>query len=235
MPTDTEEPKHSFTRRHVLRGCAWLGAGALTGCYTGWPGAAAAQGALAAAETPADALARLRQGNARFAAGAPISPQRDLARLREVIDKQTPFAAVLGCADSRVPVELAYDQGFGDLFVVRVAGNVASAVEIASLEFGARILGAKAIVVLGHSSCGAVKAALAGGKVPGQISTLYTHIAPALDRGMSVDEATIANVRYQARKLKSSPLIAQSIDRGELLVNGGVFDIATGRVQPVEL
>jgi carbonic anhydrase len=130
-----------------------------------------------------------------------------------------------------------YDQGFGDIFVVRVAGNIATSVEIASLEYGTRVLGASALIVLGHSNCGAVKAALEGGEVPGQISTLYQHIAPALDRKkMSLDEAIVANVRYQARKLrKGSTVIARLLKEQKLALVGGVFDLTTGTVKAVEL
>ena len=222
-----------LSRRALLCRGAALGAGALLA------GAAGPAAALAdmepMPETPADALTRLAAGNARFAAGKPEGARRDLARLRAIADKQTPFAAFLGCADSRVPIELAYDQGFGDVFVVRVAGNVATAVEIASLEFGTAVLGCEAITVLGHSGCGAVKAALAGGEVPGQISTLYQHIVPAFDRkGLSLDEAIVANVRFQVRKLRTaSPVLQRLVADGKLAITGGVFDIATGRVEPV--
>lgn len=185
--------------------------------------------------TPADAIERLRAGNERFAAGKAIAPQRDLEHLRAVAPQQTPFAAVLACADSRVPVEILYDQGFGDLFVVRVAGNVATAVEIASLEYGTRILGAKALVVLGHSNCGAVKAALDGGNVPGQISTLYQHIAPALDRKkMDLHTAVIANIAYQTRKLrKGSTVVAELLKEQKLSLVAGVFELETGMIKSV--
>ena len=191
--------------------------------------------ALPAADTPAQALARLREGNERFVAGKPIAPNRGLAQLRALEPKQTPFAAVLGCADSRVPVEIVYDQGFGDLFVVRVAGNVATAVEIASLEYGAAVLDVEVIKVLGHSNCGAVKAALSGEAVPGQISTLFQHIVPALDRKtMDLDAAIAANVQYQVRKLReASPLLAKRVADGQLVIEGGVIDFATGEVRPV--
>jgi carbonic anhydrase len=230
---------HGLSRRSFLTCSTALGAGAVVA------GALRAGRLLAADEppagappaTPAEALERLREGNARFAAGQPINPQRDLARLRELAPQQRPFAALLGCADSRVPVELVYDQGFGDIFVVRVAGNVATSVEIASLEYGTRILGASALIVLGHSNCGAVKAALQGGEVPGQISTLYSHIAPALKRKtMDLDTAIVANVRYQMRKLrKGSTVIAKLLADGKLALVGGVFDLATASVKPVEV
>lgn len=119
-------------------------------------------------DTPGDALAALMAGNRRFVDGAVTEPHRNLARLREIAPKQSPFAAVLECADSRVPVELLFDQGFGDLFVVRNAGNVVTSEEIASLEFSALVLGARLVLVLGHSGCGAVKATLAGEPVPGR-------------------------------------------------------------------
>lgn len=225
-----------LSRRDLFRRGALLGGGALAAGTLWSPGTALAAPDPPDLTTPAQVLERLQAGNARFAAGQPVSPQRDLARLRDIAAGQTPFAAFLGCADSRVPIELAYDQGFGDLFVVRVAGNIATAMEIASLEYGTRVLGAKVIVVLGHSGCGAVKAALDGGEVPGQISALYSHIVPALNRKtMNLEAAIVANVRYQVRKLKkASPVIRRLIADGQLLVIGGVFDIATARVVPVE-
>ena len=230
---------HGLSRRRFLTCSSALGAGAVVASAALRAGRLFADEPPAGASptTPAATLDRLREGNARFAAGQPINPQRDLARLREVAPEQKPFAALLGCADSRVPVELVYDQGFGDIFVVRVAGNIATSVEIASLEYGTRILGATALIVLGHSNCGAVKAALQGGEVPGQISTLYSHIAPALDRKkMDLDTAIVANVRYQMRKLrKGSTVIAKLIADGKLALVGGVFDLATGTVKPVEV
>lgn len=199
--------------------------------------AAANAGAAAAITTPAEALEALRAGNARFASGAPQAADRDLARLRALAPGQTPFAGFLGCADSRVPVEILYDQGLGDLFVVRVAGNVASSEGIASLEYATAVLGIQAIQVLGHSNCGAVKAALAGGDVPGQISTLYRHIVPALDRNtMDLEAAIAANVRYQARMLsKASTVLAQAVAAGRLRIVGGVFHLKDGTVHPVEV
>lgn len=222
----------TLNRRDLMRRGAVIGASLALG-------APAVAGAADETEpgTPEQALARLRGGNARFAAGQVQAPQRDLDRLRAVAPKQTPFAAILACADSRVPVEIVYDQGFGDLFVVRVAGNVATAVEIASLEFGVEVLGAKALVVLGHDNCGAVKAALAGGAVPGQISTLFQHIAPALERKtMDLAAATVANVRYQARRLrKGSTVLGPRLKDGRLAMVAGVLDFHTGQVVPVEL
>jgi len=224
-------------RRAFLSGAMCSAGAVAVTAMLGTPAAAADAPPPAEPITPAQALDRLRLGNGRFAAGQAEAPQRDLARLRETAPSQAPFAAVLGCADSRVPVELIYDQGFGDIFVVRVAGNVAASAEIASLEYATQVLGGAVLVVLGHSNCGAVKAALQGADVPGQISTLYHLIAPALKRKtMTLDEAIVANVRYQARKLaKGSTVLGRRMSEHKLQMVGGVFDLQSGTVKPVEL
>ncbi len=186
--------------------------------------------------SPADALALLYAGNGRFAAGTPAAPNRDLARLKEVAPLQKPFAAFLGCADSRVPVEIVFDQGFGDLFVTRIAGNVSTPEIAGSLEFAAEILGAKVLFVLGHTECGAVTAAVKGDEVPGQISSLFYHLRPAVRAAKGdVPAAVRENVRNQIDVLReSSPVLARRVRAGRLVVAGGVYDLATGRVTPVE-
>ncbi len=191
----------------------------------------------AAPETPAQALAALADGNKRFVDGRTVAPHRDFARLREIAPKQAPFAAFLGCADSRVPVEIIFDQGFGDLFVSRIAGNIAVSEQIASLEFGTAVLGAKVLYVLGHTSCGAVSAAMTGADVPGQISALYYHIRPATRiAGGNLDRAIEQNVRNQAFALREGSTVINRLVREEkLLVVGGVYDLNSGRVLPVEL
>ncbi len=187
--------------------------------------------------TPAEALAALIEGNRRFVAGKTIAPHRDFARLREIAPKQAPFAAFLGCADSRVPIEIVFDQGFGDLFVSRIAGNIAVAEQIASLEFGTAVLGAQVLYVLGHTSCGAVSATMAGADVPGQISSLYYHISPAVRSAKGdLNKAIIENVRNQATALRdSSTVISKLVREKKLLVSGGVYDLDTGKVTAVEL
>jgi carbonic anhydrase len=221
--------RRAFCQHGVMAGVAGAAGGALLN------GAAQASEWMPPAETPKEGLQRLREGQARFVAGVPKAPNRDLKQLHLVAPKQEPFASILSCADSRVPVEVLYDQGFGDLFVVRVAGNVATAVEIASLEYSVAVLGVEVIKVVGHSNCGAVAAALSGAKVPGQISTLYQHIVTALDRGkMNLDEAIAANVRYQVRILRdASPLLGKAVANGDLIIEGGVFDFESGAVKPV--
>jgi len=186
---------------------------------------------------PDAALALLYAGNERFATGNPAAPNRDLERLREVAPAQRPFAAILGCADSRVPVEIVFDQGCGDLFVTRIAGNVTTPECISSLEFGTHVLGAKVLYVLGHTNCGAVAAAVRGESMPGQISVLFQHLRVAVKAAQGdVATAVTENVKAQAAVLsEASPVIAQLIRDGKLKVAGGVYDVSTGRVMPVEM
>ena len=187
--------------------------------------------------TPQAALDCLEAGNRRFVAGETLAPNRDIARLRAVAPRQTPFAAFLGCADSRVPIEILFDQGFGDLFVTRIAGNVAATENIASLEFATQVLGAKVLYVLGHTSCGAVAAAAKAEPVPGQISALFQHIRPAVRAAKGdVAAAVRENVRLQAQTLvEASPVIAALVKDGKVIVAGGIFDLESGRVDPVGL
>ncbi len=235
--------RSALSRRDVLRLAAVsaVGAGAAAAGVLATPTRALAEefpaGFTRAVNTPAEALRALREGNARFVAGRVTEPNRNLARVREVAPKQAPFAAVLGCADSRVPVELLFDQGFGDLFVCRAAGNVVTPEIIASLEFGTLVLGSKVLVVLGHSSCGAVAATIAGEPVPGQISTLYQRIQPAVDAvaGRELEPVAAENVRMQVRLLRrSSPVVAGLVRDGKLQVVGGMYDLKTGAVTFME-
>ncbi|MBU6308343.1 MAG: hypothetical protein KJS77_01200 [Planctomycetes bacterium] len=136
-----------------------------------------------------------------------------------------------------MPIEIVFDQGFGDLFVTRIAGNVAATENIASLEFATQVLGAKVVYVLGHTSCGAVAAAARAEPVPGQISALFQHIRPAVRAAQGDPVAAVReNVRIQAQTLvEASTVIASLVAAGKVLVAGGVFDLETGRVEPVEL
>jgi carbonic anhydrase len=172
-------------------------------------------------------------GNARFVAGKLTSFEHDLKILKDhIVDKQEPFAAVLSCADSRVPVELIFDQSIGHLFVTRVAGNVATPELIGSLEYGAAVLGTKAILVLGHADCGAVKATMYGKPVPGQISSLFPHIQPAVDEAHhDLDGAIRANARIQADLLrKASPVLSEMVKDGKLKVVSGYYELGSGKV-----
>jgi carbonic anhydrase len=183
--------------------------------------------------TPDEALHELLAGNQRFAANQLTSVDHDLAILKErTVDKQEPFAAVLACADSRVPVELIFDQSIGHIFVNRVAGNIVTSEIIASLEYGAGVLGTKVMLVLGHASCGAVKATIQAKEVPGQISALYPHIQPAVDQaGHDLEAATKANAKIQAALLReSSTVISGLVKQGKLKVVAGYYDLASGKV-----
>ena len=176
--------------------------------------------------SPRQALDLLAQGNARFAAGRSAGPTATSSGCGQVAPRQTPFAAFLGCADSRVPIEIVFDQGFGDLFVTRIAGNVAATENIASLEFATQVLGAKVLYVLGHTSCGAVAAAAKAEPVPGQISALFQHIRPAVRAAKGdVDAAVRENVQIQAQTLvEASTVIASLVAAGKVVVAGGIFD-----------
>ncbi len=181
--------------------------------------------------TPEIALETLMLGNERFIKNKQKHPNQNIERIKEVAAGQKPFAAILGCADSRVPAEIIFDQGLGDIFVVRNAGNVVTSEEIGSLEFGALELGVKTIMILGHQKCGAVKATLDGNSVPGKIGSIIDAIKPAVKGKQTWEEAVIANVKLQLKQLKSSPLIAQLIANDELKVVGGFYELETGKVK----
>jgi len=183
--------------------------------------------------SPDAALQELLAGNQRFAANQLTSIEHDLAVLKDkTVDKQEPFAAVLSCADSRVPVELIFDQTIGHIFVTRVAGNIVTPEIIGSLEYGVAVLGVKIVLVLGHSGCGAVKAAMKADNVPGQISALYSPLRQAVEQsGGNVDRAIEANAKIQADLLRtSSTVIRDAVKAEKLRVQSGVYSLATGKV-----
>ncbi|MEI9983209.1 MAG: carbonic anhydrase [Aliidongia sp.] len=216
----------SFPRRAFLRTGV---AGAVAVAASAFPLPGQAQTTM----SPDAALKALLDGNKRFVEKKMASFDEDLAILKQnTVAKQEPFAAVLSCADSRVPVELVFDQTIGHLFVARVAGNVATSEIIASLEYGAAVLGNKAILVLGHGSCGAVKATIEGKAVPGQISGLYAPIRPAVDAaGNDLEAAIKANAKIQANLLATaSPLLAGMIKEGKLKVAAGYYALDSGTV-----
>jgi carbonic anhydrase len=226
-----------FSRRNALKlGAGAVGAGVLAAelhsqILAPEPANAASKQDLA----PDQALQQLLEGNQRFVKSKRRNPNQTMVRLKEIAQEQKPFAAVLGCADSRVPVEIVFDQGFGDLFVCRVAGNVATPEEIGSLEFGCAVLGTKVIVVLGHERCGAIAATIKGTQVPGQIGSLLDAIRPAAQQvsnqtGDRLLNTCKANVRLQVKRLKASPVIAQLIQDNKLKIVGGYYDLDTGAV-----
>jgi len=187
--------------------------------------------------TPEQPLNELLEGNKRFVAGRLTPFRKDLAILRHnTSEKQQPFAAVLACADSRVPVELIFDQTIGHIFVARVAGNFTTSEIIATLEYGAAVLGTKVILIMGHGSCGAVDATIQHKEVPGQISALYPHIQPAVDKaGTDLEAASQANALIQAALLRqSSTAISGLVGDGKLKVLAAFYNISSGVVSLLE-
>jgi len=230
----------NISRRNSLK----FVAGAIgTGIIAAQAGAELAAPEPVIAENPPNpdaALQMLIDGNQRFVNNMRQNPNQDFTRITQVAPSQAPFAAILGCADSRFPSEIIFDRGFGDLFVCRVAGNVATPEEIGSLEFGTLVLGAKVLMVIGHERCGAVKAAIEGGELPGQIGSLTKAIKPAVESsknqaGDKVENAVKANVRLQANRLKDSPVINKLVEEGKLKIVGGYYDLDTGAVEIVPM
>lgn len=230
-----KKQKGHISRRNLLK----FSAGALgTGVMTAGLGAKLVSGQPTVAKndlTSEQALQTLIEGNQRFIKRKSRNPSQNYARFLEVAKGQKPFASLLSCADSRVPSEIIFDQGFGDLFVCRVAGNVATPEEIGSLEFGSLVLGSKVIMVMGHKRCGAVDATLKGAQVPGQIGSLLDAIKPAVESVQGegsnrLENAAKANVLYQTEKVKSSPVISKLIKEGKLKVVGAYYDLDTAKV-----
>lgn len=233
----------SIARRKLLKLSAMaLGTGVATKVLNSSAKKANASETLIALEqlnqesTPDEVLAALIAGNKRFVENRPESPNRDYIRLRELSSGQNPLVSILSCADSRVPTEIVFDRGLGDLFVVRDAGNIATPEEIGSLEYGTAILGSKVLMVIGHEKCGAVKAALQNKPLPGQIGSIVAAIQPAIDRSQKSDSeefyvATIKrNVMLQVERLNSSPLIYDLVQAGNLKVVGAYYSLKTGEV-----
>src|SRR5437016_11205821 len=181
---------------------------------------------------PAKAIAKLKEGNGRYTSGNLEHPGQTTERRAELTKDQHPFAVILSCSDSRVPPEIVFDQGLGDLFVVRVAGNVINDEGLGSIEYAVDHLGTHLIVVLGHQSCGAVKAAketiAAKGTAPGHIESLVTAIKPAVEARAKDDlETTVkANVKNVVQALRSStPILKAKVDSGEIQVIGGYYSL----------
>jgi carbonic anhydrase len=194
-----------------------------------------------------EALARLQAGNERFVAGELTSDSlASPARRNALVADQHPFAIVLGCSDSRVPAEIVFDQGLGDLFVIRVAGNIVAPSQIGSVEFAAEWFGTPLVVVLGHSSCGAIVATLQtlrGGQRPSEnLMSIVNRVRPSVeplleapgheDNERLIDRAVRANVRASANQLRhGSELLERLVARGRLLIVGAEYSLETGEVE----
>jgi carbonic anhydrase len=186
--------------------------------------------------TADSALAELKLGNEHHIKHKYEHPHETADRQRELASGQHPHAEILSCSDSRVPPEIVFDQGLGDLFVVRVAGNVATDTELGSLEYGAEHLHIPLLVVLGHESCGAVTAAVQGGPPEGHITALVNLIKPAVDKsrgspGDPVSNAVRTNVEMVVKQLRSStPMLSELVAHGKLKIVGAVYSLDTGKV-----
>lgn len=192
-----------------------------------------ASGAVA----PDKALEKLVEGNRRFVKGGITHLHLEPAERAGLAAGQKPFAIVVGCADSRVPPELVFDYGLGNLFVVRVAGQVLDDPSLGSIEYAAEHLGSRLVVVLGHEKCGAVKAAVDGGDLPGHLPRLVDPIRPAVAqaKGMKGDllhNAVRANVNRVVRQIETSePILSELVHNGTIRIVGGVYDLSSGKVE----
>ena len=197
--------------------------------------------------TPADAWTALLEGNQRFTRGDRAHPNQDAHRRAELTSEQNPFALLFGCADSRVAAEIIFDRGLGDLFVVRTAGHVIDDAVLGSIEFGVEVLDIPLIVVLGHDSCGAVRAAVdvhnGGDRPGGHIDSIVDRVLPSLGLGESAaagDERTIDSLvarhtSHTTRELvQVSPMIAAAVEAGTCAVVGATYALRDGRVTLIE-
>ncbi|HKY63284.1 MAG TPA: carbonic anhydrase [bacterium] len=197
--------------------------------------------AWAKGPTPDEALQKLIEGNQRFVAGTSIQPNQSEERRREIAEGQNPFAIILGCSDSRVPPKILFDQGLGDLFVVRVAGNTLDEIITGSIEYGAGVLNAPLVLVLGHSKCGAVEAAIKNKPLPGHIEWLANVVRGSLV-GSTCDPkdqpncAIKFNVGWVVKQLRqSAPVLAPLVQAGKLKVVGGYYDLRSGKVEILDI
>ena len=182
-------------------------------------------------------LKKLMDGNKRCVVCKQQNPRQDARRRKEVSKGQKPFAVIVGCSDSRIPPNLIFDQGLGDLFVVRLAGNIIDNAALGSIEYAVEHLSTKLVVVLGHGKCGAVTAAAQSADEPGHVSTIVKAIQPAVKKarkmqGDLVENATRTNVSIMVNKIKSSkPILAEMVKKGEIEIIGAYFNIETGAVE----
>jgi carbonic anhydrase len=187
--------------------------------------------------TPDQALAKLMEGNKRYASSHSEHPHQDARRRHDLEKDQHPFACILSCSDSRVPPEIVFDEGLGDLFVVRVAGEIVDNAVTGSIEYAVEHLGSKLVLVLGHEKCGAVQATLGGGEPGTHIQSLVEAISPAVIEarkkpGDPLANAVHANVQFVVRQLRQSgPILAEQLRSRRIRIVGAVYDLETGSVR----
>ncbi|MFQ4136911.1 carbonic anhydrase [Nodosilinea sp. PGN35] len=230
-----EHSNSGIARRRVLAlGGRLLGLATLGPAL--WPIKSAAAATLGPSSlSPEEALKRLLDGNQRFTGHHLEHPDQSEERVLELTQAQHPFATVLSCADSRVTAEIIFDQGLGDIFDVRVAGNIATPEVLGSIEYAVELLETPLLMVLGHERCGAVTAAVENKPLPGDIGTFVQAILPAVEQvkgqpGDAVDNAVTANVRYQVEQVLRSSLVRDRQTSGQLQVVGARYDLDTGTV-----
>ena len=186
--------------------------------------------------TPQQALDKLMAGNERYVSGQSIHPRADMNRVAETAPHQDPFAAVVGCSDSRVPVELVFDQGIGDIFVIRTAGNnVNSEMVMGSVDYAIEHLGVKVLLVLGHGSCGGVTGAITEGEeehdnIGKLLSTIRSDVPEFVGKIDSLDAAIRHHAHVQVERIIAQPHVADKIQNGELLVKRAYYDVNSGKV-----
>lgn len=189
---------------------------------------------------PEEALAELIAGNDRYMNERCINPHRDMERMQETAPHQAPFAAVVGCSDSRVPVELLFDQGIGDMFVIRTAGNnVNSEMVMGSVDYAIEHLGVKVLLVLGHGSCGGVTGAISeGGHKHGNIGhlleTIREDVSDFVGKIDSLDEAILHHTRVQVERIMGYKHVTEKVEKGELIIKGAYYDVESGKVRMME-
>ncbi|MFF4580144.1 carbonic anhydrase [Streptomyces sp. NPDC001373] len=246
MTTDVE--RHEGVRavgrrwfvRAVLTGAVAVGSGLELGCSAASPPTSPGL-TRPRPSSPGSALRELAGGNQRWRSLHERHPDQTRTVRQELVGGQHPFAIVLGCVDSRVPPELVFDQGLGDLMTVRSAGGVLDAAVLASVEYGVLELGIPLVVVLGHQSCGAVTAAVhadeGGRELPGPLRYLGDQIRPAIDRRLRgearVDAAVTANVRLVRSRLSRAPDLAERVAAGKLAVVGARYELTSQRVHEI--
>ncbi len=187
--------------------------------------------------TSDEALKKLITGNKRFAERNMQHPNQTEERQNEIISGQKPFAIILSCSDSRIPPEIVFDQGLGDLFVIRVAGNILDDIIKGSIEYAVDHLKVKLVMVLGHSNCGALKAAIAGGKVSMNISHIIDSLLPSVTKARELkgdihENATKLNILRAVEKLMASPPVLDTlVEKGQVKIVGAYYDLETGLVE----
>lgn len=192
--------------------------------------------------TADEALNKLLEGNSRFASNSSIHPDQSMERRAELLAGQHPFAVIVGCSDSRIAPEVLFDQGLGDIFVIRTAGQVIDNASLASIEYAVEHLGVPLVLVLGHDSCGAVTAVVQGGEVPGHLGSLVEFIQPAVEEAreagnesLLLDSSIDNNVWNIVEQLESSqPILSEKVESGEVMIVGARYHLDSGEIEILE-